>query len=229
MSKKDIRKEAQVFFFMGIKLMFARVFMPQAKYNKKLNELISEIDNNTINKYCVRLVDMIKFSKKTSAMFSSAKNETDSVLKTFPTLKNHYNLVFNTVKYNRNKSGLGSMNKISKKDILKDVSKFGFTASLELMKKGSNFLKIQRDSNANQSDKDKTLNDYLESLSPNTFATIAPTIISNLTFSEEHARKFNNSEEQTDAYIQKRPIMITYRDEVLGRIKEFRQKCGLNI
>lgn len=56
---------------------------------------------------------------------------------------------------------------------------------------------------------------------------IATMFLSRLTFSVESSKKFNNSEEQVDSFLDKYPSMLIYRQEIIDKAKVFRKQNGL--
>jgi hypothetical protein len=52
-------------------------------------------------------------------------------------------------------------------------------------------------------------------------------MLKNLTFGIESSRKFSNSEEQVDSFLDKYPSMLIYRQEIIDKAKTFRKVNGL--
>lgn len=97
----------------------------------------------------------------------------------------------------------------------------------EVTAKGAKFFSSQLNPFISKKKTDKLLNEFLESMSDEGFVRLAPILVEQLQFSKERAEKFESSEAQADAYIKRRPRMEVCRDMIVGRMKEFRQKCNL--
>ena len=103
------------------------------------------------------------------------------------------------------------------------------TALNEIESKGKKFFAMQFNPFTSDKKRDKMLNELLGSLSEDTWMEVAPVLVMQLQFSQKRTKKYKNADEQADAYIKRRPRMIEYRELILERMKEYRQKCGLTV
>ncbi len=99
----------------------------------------------------------------------------------------------------------------------------------EVATKGAKLFRSQLNPFTSKEETDKLLNEFLESMSDAGFVQLAPILVEQLQLSKERAEKFESSEAQADAYIKRRPRMEVCRDMIVGRMKEFRQKCNLPV
>ena len=99
----------------------------------------------------------------------------------------------------------------------------------EVTTKGAKFFGSQMNPFTSKEKTDELLNEFLESMSDAGFVQLAPLLVEQLQFSKERAEQFESSELQADAYIKRRPRMEVCRDMIVGRMKEFRQKCKLPV
>ncbi|KKM93156.1 hypothetical protein LCGC14_1211200 [marine sediment metagenome] len=104
---------------------------------------------------------------------------------------------------------------------------FSPVARNEFFAKGKKYFAIQIF--LPEKKRDKMLNELWDSLTEETWLEVAPVEVMQLQFSQKRAKKFQDAEEQADAYIKRRPKMIEYRELILQRMKEYRQKNGLMV
>jgi len=109
------------------------------------------------------------------------------------------------------------------------VGSISQTALSEITSKGKAYFVMQANPFLSEGKRDEALNGMLDSLSEETLTELLPVLVMQLQFSQKRAKKFKNTEEQADAYIVRRPKMGEYRELIVERIREYRQKCGLEV
>jgi hypothetical protein len=100
------KAESSHIVIIGVKLFFARLFLPQEKYNKFLSHEAVKIDRNALPYYSGLLVDCIKLTKKKSANFRNANSEADVIIALYPVFRPFYRDVYVVVSLHRKKCGL---------------------------------------------------------------------------------------------------------------------------
>lgn len=73
------------------------------------------------------------------------------------------------------------------------------------------------------------LNGLIGQLSGKPLDAVAKMFVANLKLDKERSAKYKNSEEQTDAGLERFPTMKGYYPEILAKIQKHRKECGLDV
>ena len=106
MSEIIAKAESQHIIVIGVKLFFARLLLPQDRYNKFLYNQIAKVDIDALPYYSGMLVDCIKLTKKKSQNFRNSDGEAGVIVSQCNLLRPFYRDVYVVVKKHRIKYGL---------------------------------------------------------------------------------------------------------------------------
>lgn len=101
-----VRAESPHVVRIGLKLFFARLFLPQDRYNKYVYNQSCTIDKLAFPAYAETLIECLKLTKKKSVKYKNSDSESGVIVAAYPIFRPYYKMVYDQVRKHRGKCGL---------------------------------------------------------------------------------------------------------------------------